>query len=468
MILLYNIKSMESATLKKCIQQLPHTAGVYVFHTPRRQQGKHAGTPLYIGKATHLKNRVSNYLQPKDNRIATMVKAAVQLTFIETRSDIEALILESQLIKKYRPKFNVMLRDDKQYFYIKLTPAEFPRIILTHQPSTHRTGWPEAGLPAGRQGPHWGAQGQDPAKSGLGEVIGPFTDGTALKATLRILRRIFPYCTCTQKHHVRCLNAHIGKCLGDCCLKKPVSDRRREYAHNIRAIRDILSGKRTSLVRRLTREMKILATQGHLERAAKLQRTIAHVQRVFENARIVADMPAYTTTGLEKIIGTRHTINRIEGYDIANIQGQHAVGAMVVFENGVPVKSDYRMFRIKTSGGDTNMLHEILTRRMRHKDSADGETSWPLPDLVIIDGGKAQLSTALATFNKHTPIIALTKDDRHHGTKLTYKKSGSFHELPLTDLPPQTRNLILAVDAESHRFAISHYRHLHRSRLNSE
>ena len=164
------------------IKKAPQNPGIYSFKNKK-------GEFLYIGKAKNLKNRLKQYLNSKIHSpfIEQLLNEAKKLETRTTNSEIEALILESKLIKEKRPKYNIMLRDDKQYFYIAFTKEEFPKIFLTHQLLNN-------------------------------EYIGPFTDGVALKTTLRLLRRIFPYCSCKQTHHNLCLNYHIGKCPGYCCL----------------------------------------------------------------------------------------------------------------------------------------------------------------------------------------------------------------------------------------------------------
>src|SRR3990167_5972590 len=250
--------------------------------------------------------------------------------------------------------------------------------------------------------------------------IGPFTDGTALKTTLRYLRRIFPYCTCKKPHNNFCLNYHIGKCFGFCCLKDNPEQSRRaaeiEYKRSIRAIKN------------------------------KLEK----IKRVFENAKIIRDIGHKT---LDK-----KNIYRIEGYDIANIQGKYAVGAMVVFSNGKPDKNEYRKFKIysKQSSDDTAMLKEVLTRRFNHPE-------WPAPDLILIDGGKAQLSAALKVICTQIPVIALAKDEKHRGSKIFI--SGKKNSISLSKLPTDAKNLLLHFDSDAHRFAISYHRRLHRTAI---
>ncbi|MEK9157825.1 MAG: GIY-YIG nuclease family protein, partial [Patescibacteria group bacterium] len=250
---------------------MPDSSGVYKFQDNKKQD-------IYIGKASSLKKRLLSYTKTTDSRINKMIVSATNLIHLETDSDIEALILESQLIKQKRPQFNIMLRDDKQYFFVAFTNDEYPRIFLTHQPNS--TGGTSLS-PVAEGGPRSGqgevsqrralaasriASGTDGTGSkGLGKrivppvnYIGPFTEGTSLKTTLKFLRNIFPYCTCTQKHHNFCLNYHIGKCTGYCCLKGEQSkEQHQKYLANVKAIRDTLSGKKSSLLKELKKEMTI-------------------------------------------------------------------------------------------------------------------------------------------------------------------------------------------------------------------
>jgi len=427
---------MKPEVLQKKITELPKKIGVYIFKDVQ-------GTPIYIGKAIGLKSRVSAYLKTADARLSTMVHVATKLEHRVTESEIEALILESQLIKKYKPQFNVVMRDDKQYFFVAITNEKYPRIFLTHQFQTNKI------------------------KAPIRELIGPFTDGTSLKVTLKQLRRLFPYCTCKQLHHVRCLNAHIGKCLGFCCLKKPEQEDPKLYAKNIQAIRNLLSGKRETVIRQLEKEMKEFASQHEFEKAMSVRYKIDRVRRVFENARIISSQKEQMRPleDLKKVLKLPKPPLRIEGYDISNISGMHATGSMVVFDYGKPDKDSYRKFKIKSitgsdlprgKAGDTGMLREVLSRRLNHPE-------WPYPDLVIIDGGKGQLSSAQSILDSYTHIrvIALTKNDRHMGNHITFMRNGKFASALLSKLPAPARDVILAVDSEAHRFAISYYRTLH-------
>ncbi len=422
---------MDIETLKKYIAKTPDNPGIYRFQTLLRQD-------IYIGKAASLKKRLNSYCKATDPRIRSMIAEAHHITHIETESDIEALILESQLIKQKRPKFNIVLRDDKQYFYIAFTKDEFPRLFLTHQTSGRI-----------KQRNHE-----------ISEFIGPFTDGAALKATLKYLRNIFPYCTCTQKHHNFCLNYHIGKCIGYCCLvgEQPAEQKTR-YLANIKAIRDILNGRKSNLVKDLKNRMETAGKEHDFDLAIELRNKLERLERVFYNAQVIqhSEILKLHSSELQKKLKIKKPIIRIEGYDISNIQGLHATGSMVTFVHGLPDKNFYRKFNIKRVHGsnDTAMLREIIERRFNH-------TEWPFPDLIVIDGGKGQVSSALATLKEmhiKIPLVGLSKDNRHVGKQLIVP--GRKTPILLDKLPDLDRNLLLAIDAEAHRFAINHYRHLH-------
>jgi excinuclease ABC subunit C len=473
----------------KEIKKIPETSGVYFF---RDKSGK----PLYIGKAANLRNRLKSYFDKnlKNPRLQKMIETSKSIDWQETESEIEALILESQLIKKYRPAFNVMLRDDKQYFFVEFTKEIFPKVIITHQPTGFTQ--PKSLKPS-------------LTPKAKPDFIGPFTDGTSLKTALKLLRQIFPYCTCKQKHNNYCLNYHIGNCLGFCCLKetkvKNKEEKIKEYMRNIKAIKEVLKGKRASLIKKFEKELRALAKEGKFEQAIKLRDKIEKLKRIFENAKAISaikrlelqegqsDNQEEVLEKLKQSLELENLPRRIEGYDVSNIQGKFASGAMVVFTNGKPDKKEYRKFKIQTAGGDTGMLSEILIRRFNHPE-------WPYPDLILIDGGRNQLNAAYSVISRYRksygramsttpiPIIALTKDTKHKGHHIyaTPVRSSSPQRffgprlrageisngasikksaLPLNKLPPEVRNLILQIDAEAHRFAIKYFRKLHRETL---
>lgn len=421
-------------------QDIPLTPGVYFFKNS-------LGENIYIGKAGNLKNRLSSYFNKteKDRKTKQMLQEATNVEWQELDSEIEALIVESEQIKFHEPKYNIMFRDNKQYSYVAFSDDTFPRIYITHQPVTND---------------------QPPITS----FIGPFTDAGALKSTLKYLRRIFPYCTCKGYHRRYCLNYHIGKCLGFCCLNPegegPVATQEQieQYKNNICAIRDILNGRKQSLIKEIEKEMKDIAGEENFEKAIELRDRLEKIKSVFQNARIIKDISQTDIiTLLKRSLNLPNEPKRIEGYDIANIQGKFATGSMVVFTDGNPDKEEYKKFKIRftTKGGDTAMLEEVLRRRFRHPE-------WQFPDLIIVDGGKAQLNAAVMAIKatgykliaNSFSVIALTKNEKHIGDHiyLSNKKTA----MPLKKLPDAVRNIILQIDQESHRFAIGYYRKLHR------
>jgi len=302
---------------KSKINQLPKRPGVYLFKKDARL--------LYVGKAVNLKARVKNHQK--------LLGLAEQLAYVETKSEIDALILEARLIKKLQPKYNVQWRDDKNYFYIGISQETFPRIFITHQCSENSS-----------------------------RYIGPFVNGRTLKQALTELRKYSPFRTCKTLPRKPCLWYHLARCPAPCLLKS----------------------------------------------------------------------------------------RRIEAYDVSNIQGKEATGSMVTFINGRPDKNLYRRFKIKTVGqpNDTAMLKEVLQRRLKHKE-------WGLPDLILIDGGKAQLNTALSTTK--IPVAALAKRKNE-----LYLK-GLKKPVLLNNMPREIFNAILQLRDEAHRFA-----HKYHSRLRTK
>ncbi len=467
---------MNPSFLKKQVSKAPTEPGIYIFTGPDRKK-------LYIGKASSIKARLLSYLKTTNHRILQMLSRATDIRTIETGSEIEALIMESQYIKKYKPMFNIMLRDDKQFGFVGFTKEEYPKIFITHQPTKVLS----IKYKVLRGQKIYNTKYIIPNT----DFIGPFTDMGALKTTLRYIRGVSPYCTCKKPHNAFCLNYHIGKCPGFCCLKRSELSIKykvlREYKKNIKVIKKILSGKKTSLLKHLEKEMIKLGKEAALndnrsERASlkerekfneaiELRNKIEKIKRVFENAKIIKEHldQRYDTSKnhsesalleLRKFLKLKQPPRRIEGYDVANIQGKHAVGTMAVFTNGQPDKNEYRKFKIytKNTPDDTAMLKEILTRRFNHPE-------WKFPDLILIDGGKQQLRTAEAVANsklhsKQIPIIALTKNKKHIGEKIYIH--GRKNSIPLSRLPVSVKNLLLQIDAEAHRFAIGYYRELHR------
>jgi len=442
---------------KDKLSQLPKVPGVYAFKKGRKI--------LYIGKATNLKERIK---QHKD-----LLGLATKLGYIKTGSTIEALILEANLIKKYKPKYNVIWRDDKNYFFVGITKEDFPRIFITHQP-----------LREVRSKKYKETKKRIFKSSDFRlqtSYVGPFVDGGALKQTLKILRKIFPYRSCKKLPNHPCLWYQLGKCPAPCQIHPVKSSPsevfaegeqfnrvKKESQENVKNIIKILQGEKSQVITILKKEMKEAALIQDFERAAKnrdkirdLEKILAHANPAlsfFNEERKQKDwFERAGQKALQKTLKIKKEISRIEAYDISNIQGKESTGAMIVFTNGKPEKNQYRKFKIRKEGSpnDTAMIKEVLKRRLKHRD-------WSYPTLILIDGGKAQLNAALQCLKhkfREIRVMALAK-----------KKNELFidgQKLPilLENLPREIFNLILQIRDEAHRFAISYHRKLRKKKL---
>jgi excinuclease ABC subunit C len=420
---------------KDKFSELPKTSGVYCFLDKKET--------IYIGKAINIQNRVKNHFQQPSYRDNLFMDKVDKIGYLETNSEIEALILEANLIKKYQPKFNVVWRDDKNYFYVAINWENIPYVFITHQKNQQNT-----------------------------EYIGPFVEGTALKKTLRFLRRAFPYYT-TKKHpKAKCTYCHLGLCPG------PNPDLN-EYKENIQKLILILKGKRSAVLNSLKKEMATFSLSRKYEKAAEIRDKINNLQQVMSHTNVITsekitnDDWQKTEKILRGLTNTNKDISRIECYDISNIQGKSATGSMVVFINGKPDKRQYKKFRIKMENepNDIAMLEEIITRRLMHPE-------WSYPEIMLIDGGKAQLNVAI---NSKLEII---NPKQHLNDTQNYKSQiknikilsiakknkelfieGKKEPLLLKLLPREIYNLILQLDDEAHRFAITYHKKLRKEKI---
>lgn len=362
--------------IKKQIKKITQAPGVYIFRDNKHQI-------LYIGKAVNLRNRVRSYFVGTGH--ALFLQQITQIQIKKTDSEIEALILEAQLIKKYRPKYNVQWKDDKNYFYLGITREDWPRLFLTHQikPLISTV------ITSTASQSHNNSQ-----------YIGPFVDGQALKMTLRVLRKIFPYRTCRRLPKRPCLQYHLQRCPAPCRdrSRSVPALNRKDYQINLKNLIKILKGKQKSVVKKLRQDMQKVSQKKDFERAAKIRDQIQGLKKVLAHAHIIEVLPRRNETP-PRSYKNSVWLRRIEAYDISNISGGSAVGSMIVFEKGQPKKQDYRRFKIKTVKGanDTAMLQEVLCRRLKHPE-------WPMSDVVLIDGGRAQLNTALKIFKQHSKV----------------------------------------------------------------
>ncbi|MEW6617610.1 MAG: GIY-YIG nuclease family protein [Patescibacteria group bacterium] len=372
------------------------------------------GEILYIGKAVHLKRRVSSYFtHPHDTRIQRMVSEIAKIETKETDSALEALILESALIKKHQPPFNVQEKDDKSFLYVAITADEFPRILLIRGKDMHHS----------RENYYYTA--------------GPFVSASSVREALRIIRKIFPWndhLPSEIEKKKACFNYQIQLCPGVC-----VGDiSKNEYKKTIKNIVLFFEGKKEKIVKNLEKEMNVTSKKMEFEKAEKIKRQLFALKHINDTALFSKENFEF------QISNFKLKQKRIEGYDISNISGTNSVGVMVVFEGDKPEKNEYRKFHIKTIEGsnDTGMLKEVIERRFRN--------NWKHPDLILVDGGLGQVNAiedALKKINLRIPVIGMAKGVERKRTDIIGKK-------PLWVL----HEMLVRVRDEAHRFAIAFHR----------
>ena len=547
------------------LKKLPESPGVYIMRDK-------TDDIIYVGKAKILKNRVRQYFQNSANhslKVKQMVSNIDHFEYIVTGSEVEALILENNLIKKHNPKYNILLKDDKTYPYIKVTTNEmFPRVFVTRKLLKDKN-----------------------------KYFGPFTNSSAVKENIALIDKIWQVRRCSKVFPIDigkgrpCLNYHIGQCKAVCTGN--VSEE--EYNKMIGEILDFLGGKTENVVKNLTSKMLKYSAEMEFEKAAEVRDTIESIKilnqkQIIENLHIddrdvigfargirecimqiffirggkitgrehfmleecegVEDKELMTqfvqqfysgtpfipkevilqceiddfdlisqwlseqkgqrvnvlvpqkgerrslvlmaqnnakivldkfgaeirrehkrTKGaleeIQKALDIDFELNRIESYDISNTQGFESVASMVVFENGLPKRSDYRKFKIKTIIGpdDYGSMEEVITRRFtRYINETSGDENVKKagfdkkPDMIFLDGGKGQISAvqkALTNLNLYVPVCGMVKDDRHRTRALMY--NGEEIELPYTS---EGFKLLTRIQDEVHRFAIEYHRKL--------
>lgn len=421
-------------TSKIKLSCIPTGPGVYLF--------KKRGEVLYVGKANNLRSRLRSYFTSTiPEKVRELTQEATNIKLHTTASEPEALITEAYLIKKYQPKYNVLFRDDKNYFFVGFTKEIYPRIFLTHQLKLKKF-------------------------KGKASFIGPFTEGSALKSILKSIRRKIPFCMCKSLHDKLCLNYHIGRCVGICCLKPRAKNERynyldttrtqHHYKKNITYLKTILLGKQKNLIHTLETDMSRASQKEDFEQAAQLRDMIENLKNILAHKNISFKNEFLDTALLLSQIKETFKLpnepRRIEAYDISNISGTLAVGTMVVFLKTQPDKEEYKKFKIKNIQGpnDVAMMGEMLTRRFKHHE-------WQKPDLIFIDGGAAQYNIARKTikmFNMAIPIISFAKGLENVFASTLQKPT------PLHKLPQRVQNFIIAVKDEVHRFSITYHRSL--------
>jgi len=409
---------------------IPDEPGVYQFRKGR--------TVHYVGKATSLRDRVRSYFskdiaQARSSAIEAMVAESTSITWEETESVLEALILEANLIKKIEPKYNILSKDNKSFNYLVITKEEFPRLVVVRGRELF-TNWQEGNIK---------------------HLFGPFPMGLALRDAMKLVRRIFPYrddkCTpcpdqlkAGKKHCRPCFNRQIGLCPGVCTGETDS----REYANTISNIVLLFSGKKKKLIGELDKEMQAASVEERFEDAAIARRQIAALRHI-NDISLIKHESRFATGGKVAPTGSR-----IEAYDVAHTGGSETVGVMVAVEDGQPLKSAYRKFKIRGfTNNDPGALSEVLSRRFLHPE-------WAYPRVIIVDGGTAQMNAAkkiLANAGIMIPIVGVVKNERHQPERLT----GDAKAIE------QFERDILLANAEAHRFAINYHRKRRRAAIRS-
>jgi len=410
------------------------------------------GEVIYVGKAAVLRNRVRQYFQSSrdmDAKTRALVADITMTDWIETESEIDALFLESEMVKRYMPRYNILLRDDKSQLYVRIDmKSEWPYVCFTRNPDDDKAVY-----------------------------VGPFYSGFALKKALRYLRRVFPYYTKTpQREHID-LDTHLGL--------NPSSDMTsQEYKIHLRKLIKYIEGGRVTIINEIERDMKRAAKTQQFETAAVLRNRLTYLKElqrriVFGDKEFMNISKDKALSDLAELLSLAGPPGRIEGYDISHMSGTNVVASMVVFTNGISNRSEYRKFKMHIEQNDDFYnMNETLARRLSEKN----QKAWGLPALFVIDGGKGQLDAALKARDEQgidIPMIGLAK--REEQIVIHYKKSGvslnqtalkrmgghymASDTFVLVNLPHETHiiKLLQRVRDESHRFAVSYHTTLKRA-----
>jgi len=410
---------------------LPSNPGIYLFLDEK-------GNVLYVGKAKNLKKRVASYFVNRTDlgeKTKQLIERTRAIKTVKTHSEIEALLLEASYIKKYNPAYNSRLTDGKAYPLIKITIEDkYPKILVVRRPDDNKSIY-----------------------------FGPYPNSGAMKLVLKTVRRIFPYVSVKTHPKKVCLYYHLKLCPCPAVFDSP--ELRRDYKTNIRRIIKFLEGKSKKVIKDLEIERCGESKKENFEKAQKIQKQIDSINivinssyKLFEeeiNTNLKDDLRDEESQELAKHLKNTTSqvgnLRLIECFDISNISGKFAVGSMVVFINGEKNTSSYRRFKIRFTKEEPNdyaMISEVVSRRLNHEE-------WPLPDLIIVDGGKGQVSSVVKVLKKKNLKIALIGLAKREETIIT-------SDLKEIRLPKDSKALLLVmrIRDEAHRFAITYHRNL--------
>lgn len=435
--------TMSTPTLAEKARNLPTSPGVYLMKDAEARV-------LYVGKAKNLRNRVSHYFTKAaadDHRTRELVPLIADFDFIESESEVDALLLEARLVKDIQPRFNVELKDDKSFPYLQIRMREeFPRVEFT----------------------------RSPRRKGV-KLYGPFTSAKTLRQAMQVLQRLFQFRTCSldiKEDDSRwrwfrpCLLHSIRQCTAPCNLRVT----KEEYRKQIRSLRMVLEGKKDRLIREMERDMQEASNAMQFEKAARLRDDIEAIKKLGQRGDAVRDVqpevfpidPRRGLTGLYKVLGLDRKPRTIEGVDIAHLGGQDTVASLVSFIDGLPFKGGYRRYKIRTVEGvdDFASIREVVTRRFVRLEQ-EGAI---FPDILLIDGGLGQLNAArevFAALGIEPPcLISLAKREEE------VYRVGESEPLKLSRHSAALR-LLQHVRDEAHRFA-QHYLHILRRKKLTE
>lgn len=425
------------------VRTFPTCPGVYLMKNS-------AGVVIYVGKATNLRSRAGSYFLKAaqiDSRTAPWVSEIADADFMESESEVDALLVESRLIKDIQPQYNKIQKDDKSFPYLQISTYEdFPRVEITREPEN----------------------------SGV-KLYGPFASAGSLRGAVQVLQRIFKFRTCSLdidagdekwRWYRPCILASIKQCTAPCNMR--VS--REDYRKDIRRLQTFLQGNKSKLLKEMKAEMLEASKALDFETAAKLRDEIQLLETLdrrgeldtHEQPEVFHIDPKKGLEGLRRVLKLSETPRSIEGVDIAHLGGGETVASLVKFIDGVPFKPGYRRFKIKNVDGidDFKSINEVVARRFKRlSDEQDA-----FPDILLIDGGKGQLSSAVAAFESldiEPPVlISLAKKEEE------IFRPGETESIRLSRHAFSLR-LLQYVRDEAHRFA-QHYHHILRSKSQFE
>ena len=401
------------------IKTLPEVTGVYIMKDD-------AGEIIYVGKAINIRTRVRQHAMNKSIKERLLTESTAAIETRQTQTEVEALLLECELIKKHQPRYNVLLKDGKNYPCIKLTAEAFPRACIVRR-----------------------------IVDDGGRYFGPYTNSSAMYESLKLIRKIFPLRTCKHFHKRPCLEFHMKRCLAPCVHAVDAAD----YAELADSVALFLDGQVDRIEHDLEMKMSEAAERFAFEDAARFRdrlfavKKLAEIQKII-NARHIEFQARDFSVGVEELyryLQLPYRPRRMECFDISHNQGSETVASMVVFVDGMPEKKSYRRFKIRSTEGkpdDFASMREVTSRRYSKLRAEE------LPDLIVIDGGLGQLNSALETIrplHPNVPIVALAKQ-----FELIFVE-GSTEPI---ELPRESEALYLMqrIRDEAHRFAITYHR----------